>query len=116
MNEDTADSNIRLTEFDYQLSSPQLQMMKAAIPYMQLPQQRAFSMIIRMQEMRRTMELFRDGELSAMGLRAPGSAGTSPMEMLQAMKPYAGPRERDMIETLENIQIMIQAMQTQSGV
>ena len=108
---DNPDQGGGLTEFDYQLADPSLQMIKAAIPYMPIPQQRVFAMMIRMQEMRRTMELFQGGELTAMGLRPAGSQNASPAEMLQAMKPYAGPRERDLIEMIENMQIMIQAMQ-----
>ncbi len=110
---DNHENGIGLTEFDYQLADPNLQMIKAAIPYMPIPQQRVISLMIRMQEMRRTIELFNGSELTAMGLRPNGNHTASPAEMLQAMKPYAGPRERDMIEMLENMQIMIQAMQNQ---
>lgn len=109
---DDKNKDIRLTEFDYLMADPQLQMMKAALPYMQAPQQRMFSMLIKMQELHKTMELFDGGDLSAMGLSDQSASRPSPMEMLQAMKPYAGPRERDMIEMLENLQIMMQAMQT----
>lgn len=99
------------TDFDYLLADPQLQMMKASLPYLQLPQQRMFSMIIKMRELNRTMELFRDGEVSAMGLGSSTTKKASPFEMLQAIKPYAGPKEKDMIEMLENLQLMMQAMQ-----
>lgn len=112
MNEEQQ-NGYRPTDFDYLLADPQLQMVKAALPYMQLPQQRILSMMIKMRELNRTRELFRDGELSAMGL---GSAGAkkaaSPMEIIQTIKQYAGPREREMIDMLENIQLMMQAMQT----
>lgn len=111
MSQDT-EKGIGLTEFDYQLADPSLQMIKAAIPYMPLPQQRAFAVMIRLQEMRRTIDLFQGSELTAMGLRPTGNHTSSPSEMLQAMKQFAGPRERDMIEMLENIQIMMQAMQS----
>lgn len=113
MNEENG-KEIRLTELDYLVADPHIQMMKAAIPYMQPPQQRIFSMIIKLQELNRTMALFRGGDVAAMGLSAPGSSNASPVEMLQAMKPFAGPKERDMIEMLENLQIMIQAMQSQT--
>ena len=109
MNEE---EGVRLTEFDYQMADPGLQMMKAAIPYMQLPQQRIFSLMIRMQELRKTLDMFGGKEVAAMGLHPSGGSASSPAEMLQAMKPYAGPRERDMIEMFENIQIMMQAMQS----
>lgn len=103
---------IRLTDFDYLITDPQLQMVKAAIPYLQLPQQRAISAFVKMMEVRRTMNLFQGEEVSAMGINPQAQGNVSPQEILQAIKPYAGPRERNMIDTLENIQLMIQAMQT----
>ena len=96
MNDD-AGTDVRLTDFDYLLADPHLQMVKAAIPYMQQPMQRFLSMVIKMQELNRTMNLFSGSEVSA---------------MLQAIKPYANSRERELIETIENLQIMLQAMQT----
>lgn len=110
MNDDS-EKDVKLTDFDYLMIDPHTQMLKAAIPYMQPPQQRMISTIIKFQELRRTRELFREGELSAMGIAAPPDQKASPIQMLQAMKPYAGPRERDMIEMMENLQIMLQTMQ-----
>ncbi len=111
MNEETG-KDIRLTDFDYLVADPQLQMIKAAIPYMQPPQQRIISMLVKMQELNHTRSLFAGGEVSAMGLTPAGGQKASPVEILQAMKPFAGPKEREMIEMFENLQIMMQAMQT----
>lgn len=99
------------TDFDYLMADPQLQMIKAVLPYMQLSQQRIFSMMIKIRELNRTRELFRDGEMSAMGLGNSGAKKASPMELLQVMKQYAGPKEREMIDMVENVQLMMQAMQ-----
>jgi len=88
-----------------------MQMIKAAIPYFQIPQQRILSMMIKIRELNRTRELFEDGEVSAMGINPNAPSQISPLEILQAMKPYAGPRERDMIDMMENIQLMMQSMQ-----
>jgi len=102
---------IQLTDFDYLMADPQMQMIKAAIPYFQIPQQRILSMMIKIRELNRTRELFEDGEVSAMGINPNAPSQISPLEILQAMKPYAGPRERDMIDMMENIQLMMQSMQ-----
>ena len=110
MSEETG-KDIRLTDFDYLVAEPQLQMIKAAIPYMQPSQQRIISMLVKIQELNRTRSLFAEGEVSAMGLSPSGNQKSSPVEILQAMKPFAGPREREMIEMFENLQIMMQAMQ-----
>lgn len=106
-----SEKNIRLTDFDYLLADPHLQMMKAAIPYMPPRQQRMLSMMIKMQELNRTRSFFNQEEVSAMGLGG-GIQKTSAIEMLQAMKPYAGPKEQELIEMLENIQLMMQAIQS----
>lgn len=111
MNDD-AGTDVRLTEFDYLLADPHLQMVKAAIPYMQQPMQRFLSMMIKMQELNRTMNLFSGSEMSAMGINPANEHRASPMEMFQAIKPYANPRERELIEMIENLQIMLQAMQS----
>ena len=111
---DESGTDVRLTDFDYLLADPHLQMVKAAIPYMQQPMQRFLSMMIKMQELSRTMSLFSGGEVSAMGLGSSGDRKASPVEMLQAIKPYASPREQELIEMIVNLQIMLQAMQTQA--
>ena len=113
MNDD-AGTDVRLTDFDYLLADPHLQMVKAAIPYMQQPMQRFLSMMIKIQELSRTMNLFSGGEVAAMSVASAGERKSSPVEMLQAMKPYANPRERELIEMIEILQIMLQAMQTTS--
>ncbi len=110
MNEEKT-PNIQMTEFDSMVAEPRLQMIKAAIPYLPLPQQRLMSIMVKMQELNHIRSLYAEGELSAMGLSS-GSRQTSFVEIIQAMKPYAGPKEREMIEMFENLQIMLQAMQT----
>ncbi len=110
MNEEN-EKEIRLTEFDYMMTEPRLQMIKAAIPYMAGPQQRMMSIFVKMQELNRTRMMFEEGDLSAMGLAPDFQRPSSPIEIIQAMKPYAGPKEREMIEMFENLQIMMQAMQ-----
>lgn len=109
MNEEN--NTIRMTELDYMIADPNIQMMKAAVPFMPPPQQRLLSMMIKLQELSRTMALFRGGDVAAMGISSNAQNSSSPMEMLQAMKPFAGPKEREMIDMLENLQIMMQAMQ-----
>ena len=41
-----------------------------------------------------------------MGLSPSTPKPATPIQLLQIIKPYAGPREREMIEMLENFQIM----------
>ena len=48
----------KLTDLDYLIGDHRLQMMKAALPFLSLPQQRALSLAVKFQELRRTYRLF----------------------------------------------------------
>ncbi len=61
------ENQFRLTDFDYLTADTKLQMLKAAIPYLPVSQQRVFSLLVKVQELQRAQSLF-DGEVSAMGL------------------------------------------------
>lgn len=50
---------LKLTDLDYLTGDHHLQMMKAALPYMNVPQQRIFSTVIKIRELQRTINLFR---------------------------------------------------------
>lgn len=94
---------LKLTDLDYLTGDHHLQMMKAALPYLNVPQQRTFSMIIKMQELHRTMALFGDQQVAAMGLSPAEKAPHSPADMLDAIKPYGNTREQEMIGLLSNL-------------
>lgn len=128
----------KLTDLDYLVGDHHLQMMKAALPYMNLREQKLLSMLVKFQELRRTYNLFRTGETASMGicsLDSPSKSG-SIRDMLKAIRPFGNPSEREMIDMaqmmmdgqaplehmkhflspeqqarMENLQMMIQAMQ-----
>ena len=100
------ENQFKLTDFDYLTADPKLQMLKAAIPYLPVSQQRAVSLLVKIQERRRPHSPSDVGEISAMGLSPSTPKPATPIQLLQIIKPYAGPREREMIEMLENFQIM----------
>ena len=56
---------LKLTDLDYLTGDHHLQMMKAALPYMNVPQQRIFSTVIKIRELQRTINLFRDEQVAA---------------------------------------------------
>lgn len=62
------ENQFRLTDFDYLTADPKLQMLKAAIPYLPVSQQRVFSLLVKIQELQRAQSLFDGEEVSAMGL------------------------------------------------
>ena len=95
----------KLTDLDYLVGDHRLQMMKAALPFLGVPQQRALSLAVKFQELRRTYRLFSDSEMASMGicsLDSPAKAA-SPREMLKAIRPYGNPQEREVIDIAQNL-------------
>ena len=51
MNED---QTLRMTELDHLIGSHRMQLLKAALPYMKIPQQMVFSLMVKFTELERT--------------------------------------------------------------
>lgn len=94
--------DIKLTDLDYLIGSHHLQMMKAALPYMNVSEQRFISIFVKMNELNKTMELFKDGEVAAMGICSMEKQATTPIDMLNAIKPFATTYEQDFIDLISN--------------
>ena len=94
---------LKLTDLDYLIGDHHLQMIKAALPYMQISQQRFLSLLVKGNELMRTMELFREGPEGEMGICSIEQDKASPIEMLNAMKPYGTSQEQDLLDVIINI-------------
>lgn len=94
------EKELKLTDLDYATASRRLQMLKAALPYMDIPRQRVMSMFIKCSELRRTMDFFQKNDEGMMSVCSLDESHLSPSDMLDAVKPYADPQEQDMIEIL----------------
>ena len=57
-----SEKDLKLTDLDYATGDHHLQMMKAALPYLDIRRQRSLSMFIRAREMMHTMEFFREND------------------------------------------------------
>ena len=97
------ESDLKMTDLDYLTASPHLQMIKAALPYIHVPEQRFFSMIVKLSELNRTMKLFEQKEDGMVGICSlEENASDSPLDMLNAMKPYGTPEEQEFIDLIVN--------------
>ena len=94
---------LKLTDLDYLIGDHHLQMIKAALPYMQISQQRFLYLLVKGNELMRTMELFREGPEGEMGICSIEQDKASPIEMLNAMKPYGTSQEQDLLDVIINI-------------
>lgn len=97
------EKNMKLTDLDYATASHHLQMLKAAIPYMEVPQQKKFALFIKWNEFKRTMDFFDTNDEGMMSVCSLDSAQTSPVDMLAAVKPYANQKEQEFIDLLSGI-------------
>lgn len=98
MNEE---QDFKLTDLDYLTGNHHLQMMKAALPYMEVPEQKMLSVFVKINELQRTISLFQDEEVATMGICSLEEK-KSPMKMLKAIKPYGNTAEQDLIDLMSN--------------
>ncbi len=101
MNEE---STFRFTDFDHLTGDRHLQMLKAALPYVSTSGQRLLSILVKAEELRRTVALFSKGEAAELGIMSLGeNQSRTPVDMLNALRPFAGAQELDFIDMACNL-------------
>ena len=106
------------TDFDNMLSNHGQELMKAAIPFLDLRHQKILSLFIKFQELRRIMELFSDGgvQLKACGLCADNP---NPEGMIETLRKHCYPQEREFLDTvwqtLQTLALVNQMRESQTG-
>ena len=97
------DPTIKLTDFDCIVGDHHLQMLKAALPYLQVSQQRFLSFTIKFQELQHTMSLLQNEDNASLGICSlPEEAPHSTLDMLEAIKPYGSTDEQGFIDLVCN--------------
>lgn len=94
--------NLELTEFDAVVSSHQLQMLKAAIPYISASQQQVLSIYVKIMELTNTFQLVQKKEVQSLGICSVSSQKKNVSEMLNSMKRFCTDEEKEMIDLLFN--------------
>ncbi len=95
--------DLKMTDLDYLTAAPHLQMIKAALPYIHVPEQRFFSLMVKISELERTVRLFQEKEDGMVGICSlEEDQPSSPIDMLNAMKPYGTPQEQEFIDLVAN--------------
>ena len=95
-----------MTPFDNLVTPPFLYTLKLLLPYTPPSIQRFFGVYIKFLELRHTMEYFRGF-----------SSNPSPSDILEGLKPYMDPAEKEMMEQMSgmmNMMEMVQNMQNMS--
>ena len=97
------EKDLKLTDLDYATSSHHLQMLKAAVPYMEIPHQKLLATYIKWSELKRTMQFFDATEEGMLSVCSLDKGHTSPSDMLAAVKPYANQKEQEFIDLISGI-------------
>ncbi|HIY61961.1 MAG TPA: hypothetical protein H9730_00450 [Candidatus Mediterraneibacter stercoripullorum] len=103
-------SSMPMTPFDEMITSPELQIMKALIPYMSGSAQKTTAACCKFLELRRTFHLFqgrRNGIHAQMFHDEDGAFSSFP-DILEIIKPYLGSREQDMLDMIINMKSMME--------
>lgn len=95
-----SEKELKLTDLDYAIGDHHMQMLKAALPYMDIAQQRTMSLFIKWNELMRTMEFFDENGDGMMSICSLDEDHVSPIDMLTAVRPYANQREQEIIDVM----------------
>ena len=97
------DASLKMTELDRLTSIPHMQLVKAALPYIHIPEQRFFSLFVKFRELEKTMKLFDDPDDGEIGICSVDErTKDSPVDMLKAIKPYGTEEEQNSIDLVLN--------------
>ena len=90
---------LRMTEFDELIGSSSLQMMKAFLPFLEPSMQQWAAVYIQMQELQNAIALFQTPENPPPWPRRPPPP---PEELIETLRPYAGPGEAAMLDQMKS--------------
>lgn len=91
--------NLLLTEFDVATLSHELQMMKAFIPFMDMPQQKSFALFIRVFELIKTMDFYSNMQTPCPLHRQRHDK----KDVFEEIKCYCPKKDREIFEMMSNM-------------
>ncbi len=96
-----------LTDYDCLVQTRELQMLKAMLPFVHSKNQMSLAIMIQYMEFQQTMRLFKDKQnaLSAFSIENENERRNA---MLQTLKKFCTPKERETIDTMTNIMFMME--------
>lgn len=95
------------TDYDILVQTRELQMMKAMLPFVNTRSQMPLALLIQSIEFRNTMKLFQTNTkaLSACAIKDDNDKRSA---MLQTLRRFCTPKERETIDTLMNIMFVME--------
>ncbi|MBE5922246.1 MAG: hypothetical protein E7269_05790 [Lachnospiraceae bacterium] len=98
-------------DFDHMISNRQIEMLKTVIPYLPYSRQRTLSMIVKITELKNTIQYFRENEQANVKSCSEDFPENRIPEMLNAIKVYCSKQEQEQIDFIFQMLMAIQMMQ-----
>lgn len=99
-------------ELDTLIQDRQLQMMKAALPYINSSTQKSIAFFIKFMELQRTVSLFNNPENSLQMCSISENEEPRHLQMLNALREFCTEKEQEHIDMLVNYMQMFSAYET----
>lgn len=101
-----------VTALDALIQNRQLQMMKAALPYINSSSQKTMAFLIKFMELERALSLFDNPQTSIQMCSVSDEDEPRPLQMLGVLKEYCNEKEQETIDMLMNYMQMFSAYET----
>lgn len=93
-----------LTLFDNAITSKQFQIIKTALPYIPLSEQKIISLFVKAQELKNTIQLYRGNSEETIGVcSVNGNVNDNLAEMVNCIKPLCNDNEKEQLDLFYNI-------------
>lgn len=100
-----------MTPFDELVTTPELQIIKLLVPYTPASGRQALAGMIKFMELREALRVFRSRDSGLKAQMFPDSSGLSMTDILDSFRPYLGPRESSLIDTIITVKEMMSVME-----
>lgn len=101
-----------LTTIDDLIQDRQLQMMKAAIPYINSSRQKTMALMVKLMELQRTMSIFDSPQATLQICSVPENEEPRPLQLLSVLREFCTEKEQETIDMLVNYMQMFSAYET----
>ena len=100
-----------MTDLDQMVSDDQIQILKAAIPYLSAPGQRLLSVYSKVRELQNTLSLFpqQSGDMRICGSGA--ETETQPLNILNEIRPFCSGPAQERIDQIIQVFAMLQMVE-----
>ncbi|MCI9003640.1 MAG: hypothetical protein HFH39_00015 [Lachnospiraceae bacterium] len=100
-----------MESIDTMIQERHLEMIKAAIPYLDSPRQRSMAMLVKFMELQRTAALFQNPE-NNLRMCSEESVEDAPVQMLTAIREYCTDKEKEMVDNIISFVQMFSTYET----